>query len=192
MQKVSTNALAGKKAKRKSISYDKYGYLFVAPFVIVFLVFQLYPIFFTFRTSMTDAAGWAKVLDNNFVGFANFAKLFDFKTEIAGYFWQSLGNTVIMWLFNFVPQISMALILASWFTDSRMRLKFQGGFKVLIFLPNIITAATIGILFMALMGYPVGPINVLLQQFGLQAVTQLRPDQMGPFVMALRGLGARI
>lgn len=32
----------------------------------------------------------------------------------------------------------------------------------------------------------------LLQQFGLQAVTQLRPDQMGPFVMALRGLGARI
>ena len=167
MQKVSTNALAGKKAKRKSISYDKYGYLFVAPFVIVFLVFQLYPIFFTFRTSMTDAAGWAKVLDNDFVGFANFAKLFDFKTEIAGYFWQSLGNTVIMWLFNFVPQISMALILASWFTDSRMRLKFQGGFKVLIFLPNIITAATIGILFMALMGYPVGPINVLLQQFGL-------------------------
>ena len=80
MQKVSTNALAGKKAKRKSISYDKYGYLFVAPFVIVFLVFQLYPIFFTFRTSMTDAAGWAKVLDNDFVGFANFAKLFDFKT----------------------------------------------------------------------------------------------------------------
>ena len=42
MQKVSTNALAGKKAKRKSISYDKYGYLFVAPFVIVFLVFQKY------------------------------------------------------------------------------------------------------------------------------------------------------
>ena len=32
----------------------------------------------------------------------------------------------------------------------------------------------------------------LLQQFGLQAVTQLRPDQMGPFVLALRGLGARI
>ena len=32
----------------------------------------------------------------------------------------------------------------------------------------------------------------LLAQFGLQAVTQLRPEQMGPFVMALRGLGARI
>ena len=32
----------------------------------------------------------------------------------------------------------------------------------------------------------------LLSQFGLQAVTQLRSDQMGPFVLALRGLGARI
>ena len=154
--------------QRKSISYDKYGYLFVAPFVIVFLVFQLYPIFFTFRTSLTDAATWAKVLDNKIIGFDNFAKLFAFGTEVSDFFWKSIGNTVIMWLFNFVPQISMALILASWFTDSRMRLKFQGGFKVLIFMPNIITAATIGILFMALMGYPVGPINTLLQQFGLQ------------------------
>ncbi|MBQ3157450.1 MAG: sugar ABC transporter permease [Clostridia bacterium] len=169
MQNISTNqATVANKTKHKSISYDKYGYLFVAPFVIVFLVFQLYPIFFTFRTSLTDAATWAKVLDNKIIGFDNFAKLFAFGTEVSNLFWKSLGNTVIMWLFNFVPQISMALILASWFTDSRMRLKFQGGFKVLIFMPNIITAATIGILFMALMGYPVGPINVLLQQFGLQ------------------------
>ena len=62
--------------KRKSISYDKYGYLFVAPFFITFLIFQLYPIFFTFRTSLTDASGWAKVLDNSIIGFDNFVKLF--------------------------------------------------------------------------------------------------------------------
>ncbi len=167
MQNVSTNAQPAKQVKRKSISYDKYGYLFVAPFFIVFLVFQLYPIFFTFRTSVTDAAGWAKVLDNQIIGFGNFAKLFDFGSEVAGFFWQSIGNTVIIWVFNFVPQICMALILASWFTDSRMRLKFQGGFKVLIFMPNIITAATIGILFMSLFNYPVAPINTMMQQFGL-------------------------
>ena len=55
---------AGKTKKRKSISYDKYGYLFVAPFFITFIIFQLYPIFFTFRTSLTDASGWSKVLEN--------------------------------------------------------------------------------------------------------------------------------
>ena len=159
--------IANKRIKRKSISYDKYGYLFVAPFFITFLIFQLYPIFFTFRTSLTDAAGWEKILDNQIIGFDNFAKIFNFGSEVANNFWKSLGNTVIMWVFNFVPQIGMALLLASWFTDSRMRLKFQGGFKVLIFMPNIITAATIGILFMALFGYPVAPVNTLLQQFGL-------------------------
>jgi len=176
MQQVSTNAPTTAKVRRKSISYDKYGYLFVAPFFIVFLVFQLYPIFFTFRTSLTDAAGWEKVLNNEIIGFDNFAKLFSFQwtaeglvltEQVAKLFWQALGNTVVMWLFNFVPQIGMALILASWFTDSRMRLKFQGGFKVLIFMPNIITAATIGILFMSLFDFPVAPINTMLQQFGL-------------------------
>ena len=166
MQNVSANAKLAPK-KRKSISYDKYGYLFVAPFFITFIIFSLYPIFFTFRTSLTDAAGWAKVLDNKIVGFDSFAKLFDFGSEISKFFWQSLGNTVIMWVFNFVPQIGMALMLASWFTDTRMRLKFQGGFKVLIFMPNIITAATLGILFMSLFGYPIGPVNSLMQQLGL-------------------------
>ena len=167
MQKVSSGAQLSPKAKRKSISYDKYGYLFVAPFFIVFIVFQLYSICFTFYTSVTDAAGWDKVLNNQVVGFGSFQKLFDPASNIFKYFWGSLGNTVIMWLWNFIPQIAMALLLASWFTDTRLRLKFQGGFKVLIFMPNIITAATIGMLFMSLFSFPVAPVNTLLQQFGI-------------------------
>ena len=146
--------------------YGKYGFTFALPFFIVFAIFQLYPIFFTFRTSLTDAAGWSKVLDNEIIGFDNFVKLFT-KNEVSKEFWLSLGNTVIMWMFNFIPQISMALMLASWFTDNRMRLKFQGGFKVLIFMPNIITAATIGMLFMSLFSYPIAPVNTLLQNLGL-------------------------
>ena len=155
--------------------YGKYGFTFALPFFIVFAVFQLYPIIFTFRTSVTDAAGWAKVLDNEILSldfkdfhfFDNFLKLFDPNDIVCKEFWLAFGNTVIMWLFNFVPQISMALLLASWFTDSRMRLKFQGGFKVLIFMPNIITAATIGMLFMSLFSYPIAPVNTLMQNMGL-------------------------
>ena len=158
---------AGKQKKRKSISYDKYGYLFVAPFFITFIIFQLYPIFFTFRTSLTDAAGWSKVINNSIIGFDNFVKLFTFNSEVSRFFWQSLGNTVIIWLFNFVPQIAMALLLASWFTDTRLHLRFQGAFKVLIFMPNSITAATIAMLFFSFFNFPVAPINTILQQFGL-------------------------
>ena len=156
-----------KTKKRKSISYDKYGYLFVAPFFITFVIFQLYPIFFTFRTSLTDAAGWSKVLDNSIIGFDNFVKLFTFDMEVSRFFWQAFGNTVTIWLFNFVPQIGMALILASWFTDTHLKLRFQGMFKVLIFMPNIITAATIAMLFYSFFNYPIAPVNTILQQIGL-------------------------
>jgi len=167
MQKISSGAQTLGKGKRKSISYDKYGYFFVAPFFITFLIFQLYPICFTFYTSVTDAAGWDKILDNSVIGFANFQKLLDMSSNVAPFFWGSLKNTVIMWVCNFIPQLGMALLLASWFTDTRLHLKFQGGFKVLIFMPNIITAATIGMLFMSLFNYPIAPVNTLLQQLGL-------------------------
>ena len=156
-----------KPKKRKSISYDKYGYLFVAPFFITFIIFQLYPIFFTFRTSLTDASGWSKVLNNSIVGFDSFIKLFSFDMEVSKLFWKSFGNTIIIWVCNFVPQIGMALILASWFTDTHLKLRCQGAFKVMIFMPNIITAATIAMLFFSFFNYPIAPINTILQQIGL-------------------------
>ena len=156
-----------KPKKRKSISYDKYGYFFVAPFFITFLIFQLYPIYFTFRTSLTDAAGWSKVLDNTIVGFASYAKLFSFGSEVSRLFWLALSNTIKIWIVNFVPQIGMALLLASWFTDTRLRLRYQGAFKVMIFMPNIITAATVAMLFFSFFNFPIAPVNTLLQQIGL-------------------------
>ena len=155
------------KPKHKSISYSRYGYFFIAPFFIVFLIFQLYPIFFTFKTSLTDAVGWDKVLNNSYIGFENFKQLFDPNSVVYGKFWGSMGNTIIIWFFNFVPQLGLALILASWFTDTRMRLRAQGFFKVTIFMPNIITAATIGMLFMSLFNYPVAPVNTFMQTMGI-------------------------
>ncbi len=162
---MQTQAVA--KTKHKSISYSKYGYLFIAPFFITFLIFGLYPILFTFKTSVTDAVGWEKVLNNSYIGFENFRQLFDSSSLVYSKFWGALGNTIIIWFFNFVPQLGLALILASWFTDSRIHLKLQGFFKVTIFMPNIITAATIGMLFMSLFAYPIGPVNTFVQTAGI-------------------------
>lgn len=157
---------ATKTPRRRKVTYDHYGYLFIAPFFIVFLVFQLYPIFFTFRTSLTDAVGWEKILNNSVIGFENFKTLFT-ANDISRLFWLSFKNTVIIWFFNFVPQIGFALILASWFTDTHLHLKAQGAFKVMIFMPNIITAATIGMLFFSLFSYPIAPVNTLMQKLGI-------------------------
>jgi len=166
MQNISAPAGARKKKGRSRINCDYKGYFFIAPFFIVFLIFGLYPIIFTFRTALTDAVGWDHVLKNNIIGFENFAQYFNPSSDVFNGFWNSFGNTLIIWLCNFIPQIGLALILASWFTDSRLHLKFQGGFKMLIFMPNIITAATIATLFYALFNYPIAPVNTILQSIG--------------------------
>jgi multiple sugar transport system permease protein len=72
-----------------------------------------------------------------------------------------------MWIINFIPQILLALLLTAWFTNNRRKLKGQGAFKVLFYMPNIITAATIAILFQSLFGYPMGPVNDLFARLGL-------------------------
>ena len=56
--------------KLKGVSYGKWGYLFIAPFFIVFLIFQLYPMIYTLILSFTDLAGWK--LDFDFIGPENF------------------------------------------------------------------------------------------------------------------------
>lgn len=88
-------------------------------------------------------------------------KLFD------TYTCHALGNTLIMWALNFLPQILLALLLAVWFTDTKVKLSGQGAYKVMVFMPNIITAATIAVLFYSLFNYPNGPVNQILTSTGL-------------------------
>jgi multiple sugar transport system permease protein len=149
--------------QRKNVSYAKYGYIFSLPFIIVFLIFSLYPIIYTAVIGFTNYKGlgvtsW-QFLENPFENFISIMN--------NGSFRQALKNTFIIWTLNFIPQITLALLLTAWFTSRRNKLMGKGLFKVLFYLPNIITAASIAILFFALFGYPVGPVNSLLAQLGL-------------------------
>jgi len=147
----------------KGVSYARYGYLFSLPFILAFIIFMLYPTLFTAIIGFTDFKGVAtttfKFLEHPF---DNFVSIFNNVT-----FRNSLKNTVIIWVMNFIPQISLALLLTAWFTNRSRKIHGQGAFKVLFYLPNIITAATVAILYGAIFGYPVGPINDILQSMGL-------------------------
>ena len=148
--------------RRKGVSYARFGYIFCIPFVLAFLIFQLYPIIFTTILGFTDFKGvtateW-HILDE---------PLRNFKTILANpSFKTALSNTFVIWAMNFVPQILLALLLTSWFTNHRHKIKGQGAFKILFYMPNIITAATIAILFNSLFAYPVGPVNDILATLG--------------------------
>lgn len=149
--------------KRKGVSYAKWGYIFSLPFVIAFLIFMLYPLCYTLYIGFTDLKGLAasnpRILDEPFKNFINIWNAETFQI--------ALKNTFVIWIWNFIPQITLALLLAAWFTNNRSKVKGQGLFKVLFYMPNIITAATVAVLFQALFGYPKGPINDLLLSMGI-------------------------
>lgn len=146
--------------RRRGISYAKYGYIFCLPFIMAFAIFSLYPIIYTASISFSDLKG---------MGTANYNYLPDlfgnYKSLLGNnVFRTSLQTTLILWVFNFIPQIGLALILTAWFTNTNLKVRAQGAFKILLFLPNIITAGTIAVLFYSFFGYPIGPVNTLLQQ----------------------------
>ena len=149
--------------RQKGVNYAKYGYIFSIPFVVAFLVFLLYPLLYTAIIGFTDLKGLNKtefhILEEPL---QNFISILHNKT-----FQNSLQVTFKIWIINFIPQIVLALVLTAWFTNHRHKVRGQGAFKVLFYMPNIMTAATIAILFSVLFFYPVGPINYVLQSLGI-------------------------
>ncbi|KAF5028646.1 Lactose transport system permease protein LacF [anaerobic digester metagenome] len=149
--------------RKKGINYAKYGYYFSIPFVLAYLIFSLYPTIYTVIIGFTDLRGLGRTtftfLDDPFENFKLILANDTFK--------KSVVNTAVIWIMNFIPQILLALLLTAWFTNRRFKVKGQGIFKVLIYMPNIITAATIAILFNSLFGYPKGPVNDLLMTLGI-------------------------
>ncbi len=90
-----------------------------------------------------------------FVGLDNFESIFGNKNRfnvVIGAFY----TTAIMWIIGFIPQILLALLLSAWFTDTKLKLKGLGVMKALMYLPNVITAATIAIFFRRLFSYSTG------------------------------------
>ena len=161
--------MSSSSSRIKSVSYSKYGYIFVAPFFIIYFIFQFYPLIYTFWLSTQEylnkvdlATGVAISTGPNPVGLQNFSYFVDNKSLL-----ESFKNTFIMWGFNFIPQLGLALLLAEWFTNIRLKIKGMGVFKVLIYLPNVITAASIAVLFTSLFDYPHAPINNLLTSMGI-------------------------
>ena len=104
------------KQKRRCIRHiDKgwYGYLVIAPFFVVFAVFGLYPIIYTFFLSFQKWDGLSPI---TFLGLSNYRRLFTDRV-----FYLTVWNTLRIWVFNFLPQMACALVLSALFTFNRVR-----------------------------------------------------------------------
>ena len=153
--------------KRKRISYAKYGYLFIAPFFIVYAIFNLYPQLMTIYNSFFENyRSGLKQVGPNFVGMANYVKLFTPDSTGSIDILKYAGNTLFLWVGGAIPQIVIALLLAIFFTSYRLNIRGQQFFKTVIYMPNLIMASAFSMLFFTLFS-PVGPICNLLVQWGV-------------------------
>ena len=149
------------KKKKKGINYGKWGYIFILPFFVTYLIFSLIPLFDTIRYSFFEYyRSGIKEVGPNFVGLANYVSLLSSDMLKYG------KNTLILWLIGFIPQIIVALVLASWFTDIRLKIRGKQFFKVVIYLPNLIMASAFALLFFTMFSTS-GPINSILMSLGL-------------------------
>ena len=150
-----------KKSGGKAVRYNKWGYIFLMPFILVYLVFQLIPLLNTIYNSFFEnyMSGLTQI-GPTFVGLKNYQALFS-----SGDIWIYLKNTMILWIMCFIPQILLSLLLGAWFSDVQLKLKGQRFFKTVIYLPNLIMASAFSMLFFALFSEN-GPVNAMLLQIG--------------------------
>ena len=160
MQKERLNIM--KKKQSKVVQYNRWGYYFLIPFLVIYLLFQFVPLITTIYNSFFENyRSGLKQIGPTFIGLGNYMKIL-----ASADLWKYAGNTMIMWIIGFVPQIITSLLLGAWFTDPSLRLKGQRFFKTVIYLPNLIMASAFAMLFFTLFSDS-GPINSILMQLGV-------------------------
>ncbi len=142
--------------KRKLQSDNVQAVCMVLPFLIGFILFSYVPIIYILRYAFTDYGGFGEC---NFTGLYNFVRVFQRDPD----FWQSLVNTVVLSAGKLAVEIPLALLLAVLLNKKMRGMSF---FRVTLFLPAIISAVIIGLIFSLLFAAQNGMINGILMDLG--------------------------
>ncbi len=136
-------------------------WLCVAPAVILFLLFIVYPTFNVFRLSLFERGTFSKT--ETFVGLENFQNLIKDKTFI-----QSMQNTLLLVVLVTVFTMGTALVFAGILT--REKLKGQNFFRIVFYIPNILSVVVISGIFSAIYDVDHGLLNSIINLFGGESV----------------------
>ncbi|MEW6046118.1 MAG: extracellular solute-binding protein [Bacillota bacterium] len=130
-------------------------YLFISPFYILFAIFSLYPIAFSFYLSFHswNAVGGLKTME--WVGFENYTYLL---TD--PWFWQSLCNTLVLLVISGAPQHLIAIPLAFVLNSGLVRMR--NFFTSSYFMPYITSTVAVAMIFSTIYGTQYGVLNALL------------------------------
>ena len=139
---------------------NKGAYILISPFFLTFLVFGVFPVFFSIYLALSS---WDGIGTMEFVGLRNFEYLM---TDPL--FWKSILNTLIIWFASTLPMIILALVVA--FLLNSAFVKFSGVYKTLYFLPNVTAIVAVAIIFGVIFAPSYGLINYFVTSLGFNAI----------------------
>ena len=131
--------------------------LCVAPAVILFFIFMIIPTLQVFWMSLYKWGGYSD--EKTFVGLQNFQKLMS-----DARFLQSFQNTVLLIVIVTIVTMLFALVFAGILT--REKIRGQGIFRVIFYIPNILSVVVIAAIFNAIYDPNSGLLNSFLKLFG--------------------------
>jgi cellobiose transport system permease protein len=135
-------------------------YLYIAPFFLLFGVFGVYPLAYTFWVSLHD---WDLLgSDHPFVGAQNYTQLMADPD-----FWHSVVNTLGIFVISTVPQLLAALWLAN---RLNRQLRARTTWRMAVLIPNVTSTAAVAIVFAVLFGREFGMVNWLLDVVGIGGI----------------------
>lgn len=137
------------------------AYFFISPFFILYAVFGLFPMLFSFYLAFFK---WNGLSDMTFVGMENFN--FIFSDPI---FYEAIKNTFIIGLLGTAPQIIVGILLA--FALNSTLIRFRNVFRTMIFLPYVTSIVAVAIIFGVIFSnQEAGFINYILSYFGIDSI----------------------
>ena len=137
-----------------------WGYLFTAPFFVMFLIFGLLPIAYSVYIAFFN---WDALGTQEFIGLANFDELF-----VDTRFWNALLNTLDIWLLSTIPMLIFSIGLAAILHNPALR--GSTFFRTILLVPNITSVLAIAIVFGQLFGRDFGMVNIIVGAFGFEHI----------------------
>ena len=150
--------------------FRKHGsaYLFIAPFFVLFFVFQLFPMVWS---AVLSFHSWDGLGAQKFIGWQNYQMILRDSVFIT-----SFRNTFFYWLFGLTVTLVFSMILALLLNSNS--LKGRGTFKTLTFLPYVCASVAMGLIFNMLFDYNAGLINECVKLFGGKPVKWLTSTEL--------------
>jgi raffinose/stachyose/melibiose transport system permease protein len=154
------------------------GWLYLTPGLIIYVVFVLYPIAETIRTSFYRWDGFSQ--NREFIGFENYATLIEDRQFLV-----ALSHNLIFIVFYSLLPILIGLLLASLL--GRRRLPGMAFYRAGLFLPQVISMVVVGVVWRWILNPAFGPLNRFLKAVGLGTLAK---SWLGDFTWALPAVGA--